>query len=224
MAILAAGKSEYDFLIYIAAAIWGIISWIRNRNASEPPTPTAQGPLPTQQRTEPRPTQRGESEEERLRKFLEALGVPANQPPPQPVQRPKPAPQPAPVRQPTVPRQMERPVPRQMVPRQPQPIAPKKQAPKPLIKETDEMPLAGRLEEPAHSVEQVGADFDQMAKGIAMAPMEEVPRASEVGAFTSVRVEAVSGTALRNSLKSPEALRAALVMREILGPPRCEAI
>ncbi len=208
--ILAAAKSDFEIILYIAAAVWGVISWIRNKKSEQSesePAPLRQAP---ETRAEQTQTQTEAAEAERLRKFLEALGVPATQQPPKPVQSaPRPVqPQPRPVRRP----QQQRPIP-QVAVRKPAPVV-----------EKEEMAFAGRLEEPAHSVEQVGADFDSMAKGMAMQPIPELERRAEADGERQVQPTAVTAKSIHDLLRSPDSLRSALVLREVLGPPRCESL
>jgi hypothetical protein len=219
--ILAAAKSEFEIILYIAAAVWGVISWVRQKKA-ESDTPVEPGP--PRQSPAPRPIQQGESEQERMRRFLEALGVPQGQQPsppiiPAPVQRPKPSP----VQQRPAPQQ--RPIPR---PQTTQTV--RRPAPKPVFVEPEEMQLAGRLEEPATAIEGIGTSFDAMASGIVIPAMELPAESREVTARTVVdgaqhtSPTAVSSKAIHAMLRSPDSLRTALVIREILGPPRGEAI
>ena len=210
--ILAAAKSDFEIILYIAAAGWGVITWIRNKKSEQ----SESAPAPTERSQPLRPappqaqTQTQDAEAERLRKFLEALGVPANQQPPKPVQpAPRPVqPPPRPIRRP----QQQRPLP-QVAVRKPAPVV-----------EKEEMALAGRLEEPAHSIEQVGADFDSMAKGMAMQPIPELERRAEADGARHVQPTAVTGKSIHDLLRSPDSLRSALVLREVLGPPRCESL
>ena len=208
--ILAAAKSDFEIILYIAAAVWGVISWIRNKKSGQSdsePAPTRHAAPPPVEQTQ---TQTQAAEAERLRKFLEALGVPANQPPPKPIQT---APRPVqPLPRPTQ-RPLPRPVAKKPVVRKPAPVA-----------EPEEMALAGRLEGAADSVEQVGADFDLMAKGMAMQPIPELERRAEADGARQVQPTAVTGKSIHDLLRSPDSLRSALVLREVLGPPRCESL
>ena len=220
--ILAAAKSDFEIMLYIAAAVWGVISWLRQKKGE------TEGPPEMRESPAPRPIPQGESEQERMRRFLEALGVPSTQQPPPPI-APAPRPMPAPVQQRPAPqpRPVQQPLPR----RQPQPAQPvRRPAPKPVFFEAEEMQEAGRLEEPASAIEGVGATFDAMAGGVIVSPIVELAQASEVTARTVVdgaqhtSPTAVSGKAIHAMLRSPDSLRTALVIREILGPPRSEAI
>ncbi len=211
--ILAAAKSDFEIILYIAAAVWGVISWIRNKKSEQSdsePAPPHQAHAPRAEQTQ---TQTEAAEAERLRKFLEALGVPANQPPPKPVHTaPRPAPAvPRPVQ--PLPRPAQRPQQRHI----PKPVVRK---PVPVVEE-EEMALAGRLEEPANAIEQV---FDTMAKGMAMQPVPELERRSEADGTRQIHPTAVTGKSIHDLLRSPDSLRSALVLREVLGPPRCESL
>ena len=214
---LAAGSLNLDTILYIAAAVWGVISWWRNKNGenverqAEEETP----PQPEVRRTAaPQPA---ESEAERMRRFLEALGVPGGQ------QRPAPQP---PVQRPPAQKPVARPVPPIPVPR-PRPIARPKPAP---IPEPEEMALAGRLEESASSIEGIGAEFDRMSGGVVLPAMAELATRADVTAFaevsgaTQVIPTAVTAKSIHLALRSPDILRTAFVLREVLGPPRSEAL
>src|SRR4051812_23650224 len=84
-----------NILFYVIAAVIGLISWLTKKGEKthhdEPSSPKFPRAAPSQQ-----------PEDERLRKFLEALGVPVDKVPPPPVQRrqPPPLPQPLPTIQP----------------------------------------------------------------------------------------------------------------------------
>ena len=81
--MIAAIDGNILFLL-IAAAI-GVINWLSNRKEQKAAKPTETSEKPV------RPDPGRESEEERMRRFLEALGVPQGQAPPRPVP-PRPAP------------------------------------------------------------------------------------------------------------------------------------
>src|SRR6187401_976106 len=102
MPILAAIDTQIIVLI-VAAAI-GVINWLSKKAEGKKP-PTEPPPR------DPRPQTTGDADAERMRKFLEALGLPAEQAPP-PVKRPAPA---AP---PPLPQQRKRPK------REPRPVSP----------------------------------------------------------------------------------------------------
>ena len=225
------------YLIWIAAAAYGVVAWYNERKqkkalAEEEARKRAEGggntPL--------RPSGPSEtSEEERMRKFLEALGVPSGpqSPPLRPSPAPSPtiAPNPAPLQpaSPTLaPRPVAMPIPRPMVTRPAQvparmapPPRPKPPVPEPAPYESMD---PGRLEEPASSVEQVSTDFARMHEqrmAVDTLPSIRVAAAGAAGT-TSVdpRLVSAQGLALREMLRTPESIRAAVVVSEVLGPPK----
>jgi hypothetical protein len=68
-----------NLLFYVIAAVIGLISWLtkKDEHGSEQQTPTATPKFPRPKRSGPE-----KSEEERLRKYLDALGIPEDQRPP----------------------------------------------------------------------------------------------------------------------------------------------
>ena len=224
--ILAASGLSFDYIIYIAAAVWVVITWVKERKTKQEgqrtDEPTTRMPAPA-----PRPVEQGESEQERLRRFLEALGVPAGQQPQPPAPQP---PRPVHVPTPVQPRPLPRQIPRPAVQPRPAPVVQRPAPKKARAFEPEEMQLAGRLEEPASAVEGVGTTFDNMAKGIAMEPVAELERRAEVMGRTEVsgagaiHMGAVTSKSIHATLRSPESIRTAFVLREVLGPPRSESI
>ena len=231
------------YLIWIAAAAYGVVAWYNERKqkkalAEEEARKRAEGSAPGN--TPLRPSGGVESsEEERMRKFLEALGVPSGpqSPPlrpspapaplkPAPTIAPKPAPKPA---SPTLaPRPVAMPIPRPVVTRPAQ--VPARMAPPPRPKQPIQEPVSlesvdpGRLEEPASSVEQVSTDFARMHEqrmAVDTLPSIRMAAAGAAGT-TSVdpRLVSAQGLALRNLLRTPESIRAAVIVSEVLGPPK----
>jgi len=224
--MLADTEINIKYLIYLAFAIYGVFAWWQEnkkkkeaeelekrvrengpRGVDSPPSSEATLRPPSQSAP---PRGSGEiSEQERLRKFLEALGVPSGappqsqprpvQPPPQPVPRPMLGPQPTPVRpvyQPPVP-VLTRPV-----------VSPTRLVPPPTKPRESFAPGQGG---PLDEVEEEVVQFRKAAS--MMVPMSdpEVP---------APRRAAVTMPAdLREMMRSPQTLRAAIVAREILGPP-----
>lgn len=209
---LAAGSLNLDTILYIAAAVWGVISWWRNKNVENVERRAEEETQPQPEIRRTAAPQQAETEAERMRRFLEALGVPGGQ------QRPAP--------QPPVQRPVARPVQQIPVPR-PRPIARPKPAP---IPEPEEMTLAERLEGPANSIKGIAAEFDRMSGGVVLPPMAELATRADVKAFAEVSGEnqvnptAVTAKSIHTALRSPDILRTAFVLREVLGPPRCEAV
>jgi hypothetical protein len=230
------------YLIWIAAAAYGVVAWFNERKqkkalAEEEARKRAEGGG----NTPSRPSGASEtSEEERMRKFLEALGVPSG--PQSPPLRPSPAPaplKPAPTIAPKptlpkpasptlAPRPVAMPIPRPMVTRPAQ--VPARMAPPPRPKPPIPEPASyesmdpGRLEEPASRVEQVSTDFARMHEqrmAVDTLPSIRIAAAGAAGT-TSVdpRLVSAQGLALREMLRSPESIRAAVVVSEVLGPPK----
>ena len=215
------------FLILIAVV--GLVRWLsqmaenkRNADAErQAGSPAAGGG------TAP-PVQRppAQTEEERIRRFMEALGVPTSSPPPPPVQ-PRPATPQAPPPQ------------RQFLPVDPFPIPRAQRAeapPPPAVPTTPAIPAAppplpppplptretsvfakpaprhpARVSTtPEFEVQDVAADAREDAGTEARAPKDR-----HAPAVTS---QSRGGIAAR--LASPQALRDAVILREIFGPPR----
>jgi hypothetical protein len=135
----------------------------------------------------PRQAQPEETEEERVRKFMKALGVPPTQTPPRRV--PPPA----------VQKTRDVPVPRR---------APAKPAYVPKI-----VPLPQPVKAAvAPATEPMSAQ---------MAAVEEAYKAgTEFKAVAAVPLPEIKGMDVRALLKSPDSIRTAVILRELLGPPR----
>lgn len=195
-AVLAAGidGSVIGLLIFAAFAF---INWLAQRNAAEQP-PEDEVKSDARNRRPPGTPPAAQGEDERLRKFLEALGVPQDeaplrrqgpppaerplQPPPLPPVRPRPRPQAAPV--PSLPAR----------PRQPQRAAPVFKAP------PDSSPI---IRDAIENIVSVADSFSEaMEEGIGdEPPPRRASRASQL--FSS-----------RDDLKK------AVILREVLGTPR----
>lgn len=234
-----------DPIWLIAAAAYGVFAWYSERKQKkaleeEEARNRAEG---KKSQTPLRPESTGEtSEEERMRKFLEALGVPSGSPPLRPTTPPAslkptppaaqvPVPQkpasptlaPRPVAMP-IPRPMQRPKAPKHVPTPPRMAPPPKARPVFHEPEAAESRDPGRLEEPAASVEQISTDFARMHdQRMAIDTLPSIQKAALGSAGTTqVGVKAISaqGLALRQMLRNSEALRAAIVVSEVLGPPK----
>jgi outer membrane biosynthesis protein TonB len=223
MTVLADISGQFIFFIVFAAI--GVINWWLEKKKKEaesdsPPSGRPQSPATG--------GSGNESEQERLRRFLEALGVP--QPPaPPPVQQPLPRPQPVapppgprlrPVPRPaaqTMERRMQSPKPAAKVIRRPKP---------PVVPEAEEFPEAGRIEEAASSIEKISGEFEQMNVQVAMPPVQTLEHparlATEFAGTTTVlrREDSPLTTSVRAMLRRPADIRTAFVAMEILGPPR----
>ena len=202
MNVLAASEGNAIFVI-IALIVGAIGHWNEMRKKKQEAAERSSAP-PT--RPPVRPENTSESEQERLRRFLENLGVPAPaQQKPERVQHaPRPDTAPAKVVQRTQKKQQ----------RPPKPKTPRVAEPLPL--ESQDL---SRLEEPASAIDQVSAQFAAMAKGMDVPQPEQSP-APIAAALTLDRPQNTLNVALRAMLTSPQNLRAALLAREILGPPK----
>lgn len=221
---------EGNLLFLLIIAIIGVINWLskkaEEKQASQKPPP---GPAP----------QRGElsSEEERMRRFLEALGVPTDQQPPPPA-KPRPAPA-APKPLPTiVPRgeiasghgelretlrkareKVETLRPKAEV--RPVPKSPPQLPRRPLSLDEEEAPAVpvAKLHLPELRTPEV-PEFQTVSSHVTAIPFEApVPAESDAYKYVPDK-SAVSQEQWRAFLRSPRDLRAAIVLREVLGPPR----
>ncbi len=219
------GASIEPKVIFIAAAIIiGIINaWMEKKkkdresaNPSSPSAPRGQAPAP----------RGGSDEQERLRRFMESLGVPQPSHP----QRTQPAPAPPvtrPRQQPTHSQNRPRPSDPRMQPQRPAAKARTKPAPRPFaMSDPEEMQRAGRLEESAASIERIAGEFSAMNVRVAMEPVQTLESAAHLASgaagTTSVTERDISPivATVRRLLQKPADLRAAFVTVEILGPPR----
>jgi hypothetical protein len=232
-----AASIDSNIIYLIAAAAYGVSAWWNDRRQKKALEEEERRQAQTQAQQERQGNQPStaptmtNSEAERTRRFLEALGVPANQlpPPPRPAPAPKPQPKtasptmaPRPIAMP-IPRPMTRPQPAPVYTPLPQPVRPVQPVPhidEPLPAESRD---AGHLEVPAFAMSEVSADFARIhAEDMAAAlrPIEAT------GSAPTTRVEpvhvSIQGLALRDLLRSPEGLRTAFVMSEVLGRPRGE--
>ena len=193
----------YDTLIFLVLAGLALLfKWLTSKGSDE-----AEKPRPTLPNETPRQTP-PQTEEERVRRFLEALGVPpGTQPPP-------------PVRSRTVtPRSVVTPAPRSPPPKikrswaQPLP---------PVITTPEDMPLPPLTTAP--QPEPVFVVETQPAAEVVVPP----PLPAELSAQPLVPrltrkaapARALPMTSLRPMLRSREKIRQAIILREVLGPPR----
>lgn len=205
-------------LIFIAVAIVvGIVNALlekkkKAREAANDSAPTAPRPQD--------PSARSADEQERLRRFMESLGVPQ----PAQQQRPRPASAPA-VSRPQQQPQISRRVP-QMQAQKPAAKNRVTAVAKPTRAREPEMARAGRIEEAASSIEAISGEFGTMNVHVAMQPVKPLERparlAGGAAGTTSVAGHDIGPIAanVRRLLQKPADLRAAFVAVEILGPPR----
>ena len=193
-------------IIFVAIAIFNMVIRMNSGKNSERGGGTKREPP---RDYPPVPDQNRESEEERLRKFMEALGVPNVPEPPRRVVRPRLPATPPLVIQPPLKRTVLVPPPvMQPVPPQPPPI------PAPLLE-----PVISAWEPPAPATPAAAlpetAPLDAPDVLVALEPALPV---------ASTTIAAASKTSIpadfQSFLKSPNSLRAAILVKEILGPPR----
>ena len=215
------------FLIVFAAV--GVVNWWLERKKNQAAANGKQSPSRPQPRANA-PATGGDSEQERLRRFLEALGVPQQPGPPQPPPQARPpVTQPVPQTQAPAPRAIRRavepirrahmPEPRR-IPTPPRAAAAYRPAPlRPAIPEPEEMQFAGRLEESASSIENVSAEFQHMTMAQLGVPAHLADTASTPATLTRNAAAPVIES-LRLALRTPSDLRTAFVTMELLGKPR----
>ena len=201
--ILASGEGQLVFLVIMA--VFGVINWLSGKlNSGEPKTP----PRPAPPGSEPSTPRRAnpESEEERMRRFLEALGLPADS---KPAPKPHAPPRPVPpiVAQPTAQRRPHRPA-------TPPPLAPQPRRPRSL----DELPA------PVSRVEQIALaelvtpavpEFDTLSSKVSALPADFPATHDEATRSSGPTI----GETLQAALASPRQLRSAFILSEIFGPP-----
>jgi hypothetical protein len=203
---------EQLFILLLVGA-FALMKWALKGGQFSKPEDSSQEP------TTARPSQgRGAagSEEERMRKFMEALGIPTSSaPPPKVAPRTEAPKRPlAPVRPPLVlfpdiqrpsKREQTRPRPRPRSARETTP--PRQQAPPP-----PQPPPLARTERAEPSPRPL-TDFPE-----AMPAAAEFPGAET--AAPVARESASQPADIRALLRSPASLRSAIILREVLGPPR----
>lgn len=201
------------FLLIAAAALFQLLSKTISKTKKSDSNETSSTPRPQT----PRPTQRAprESDADRIRKFLEALGQPPSSTPPSPV----------------LPR-TNIPV-RPLAPVQPPPALPRvwrlprQRAEKPEVSQTESAALeqSGGLQQivPPVVPTSAAATFEVQAafpvepqqRSIIKTPAESYATASQV-----VAKRTGSNRDIAALLGSKSSLRDAILIREILGPPR----
>jgi len=205
---------DQNIIFIIIAAIIGISRLVsriseeskkQSQGRRQPPPQPPQTPQPIR-RIQPK------TDEERVREFLEALGQPAGAaPPPKAQPRTQIPPRPlAPVQPPASVRPFGKPEFRTwreqakeiVVLQQPTKIAP------PEIKPVVVPPVPAEAKEPGAWIAQEEAQTGAATK-LAIARADDQP---------SVRASA--DAVWKRTLRSPDALRTAIVLREIFGPPR----
>jgi hypothetical protein len=184
---LAASIFDHPWLVLIFVAI-GFVRWLVQKakdstDVSAPPEPPPAEPIP---RSNP------QSEEERIRRFLEALGQPRGAQPPAPI-----------ARRSTVPRPVAH-----VPPPLRSPLPPLKTVPPPLPSAVEPPPMPERLEPGVFKPTTAGESrFEIRPPGEADDLPQRPGKVSQPDTFAG-------------RLKTAQSLRDAIVLREILGPPR----
>jgi len=170
---------------------------------------------------------REESEEEKMRRFMEALGLPQSSPPP-PMRKPTPKPAPAAERPaynplPTPkphPRQLGRPTPPTIFPSPGRrKIAPPLDTGKPL----PTLPKTASVSESAPSMEVASIPqmtFAQPEQAVQSAAAEVASATTQPARPATKKQQPSAQAALREQLRDPDSLRKAILLREILGAPK----
>lgn len=215
-----------NLLFYIIAAVIGLISWLTKKgdSSSEDQSPSPKFPRPT---VTPTPRAPQQSDDERVRKFLEALGVPADKQPPPPIQRKatppaqrEPPPLIRPAMAPLTKREVSKPQP--IPPAIPKATPPPRAAPSWEERSLDEegeptLPVA-QIHLPelsTHAVPEFVTESSQVSAIPFKAAVSGEPDAYGAAVEEGVRPAAARVRAL---LGTPADLRAAIILREILGP------
>lgn len=176
------------FWVLFALGAYAFERFFKKGAPGVPPAPSTRPFKPVQ----PPPVNRPDLEAERMRKFLEALGLPAgHQPPQKPARRPG----------------------RHQPPRQaPPPLPPARP------REVEE-PIFGELraELPELRVPELPV-METVSARIAARP-GQLPEKGERDAY-EITARANPAAMVRGLLASPQSLQSAFLLREVLGPPR----
>ncbi len=215
---------EGKLIFIVVAGIVGAINWWLEKkkkgkesaDGSTQPSPRPQQPAANS----------GSDEQERLRRFLESLGVPQ---PSQPQRPPPAAAAPATRQSQQIPQRVAQPIegrmqsPRLSVKKPPKQI----RTPTPMrAQQPREMARAGRIEEAASSIERIAGEFRGMNVRVAMEPVQTLENTAHMATgnagTTSVLERGGSPLAsrLRRLLHNPTDLRATFVAMELLATPR----
>lgn len=188
-------------VILLVAGIYGLVNYVKEKMKAPPPVPSPKRP------EQPRLYQ---DEVERERRFLEALGMPAQS-------TPKKRGESEPMRQSMSTASRRNPPPAQTAPAMP-PRLPRT-APPPLRQpefptlptlQTPETPAFANLETPDVPL------FQTVSSRISAAP-QDLAATEEASGLSSVERR---GDAFRDLLRDRASIRSAFLLREILGPPR----
>ncbi len=214
-------------ILLIFAAFAGLKWLVENAHRfkkQEPPSTQTEQQEEAPLRRQPLP-ERGDSEEEKMRRFMEALGLPTDGSAAPPPARRAPAPPPvAPVAPaPPPPVEPEVIVKERRFPQAPPP-PPIPRAPEPVFRrEPEPPPIVTRPVIPPPPVPTPRAQW--MEPSVAVAPMEALVPEMPAPRPSAYRIEdrkalPLELQELHQRLRSVKALREAYILREILGPPK----
>jgi hypothetical protein len=201
---------DQNLIFIIVAAVIGVsrlVTRIRENAREQSQRRNQQGQQQAQPLSPPISRSRPKTDEERVREFLEALGQPAGTTPPPKVQPrtdipPRPV---APISPPPLPRPFSPVLVKPMLEKRRKILAPSSTAPATAPVTSSEADEPGAWLREDEKIETAAAKLQEAERTAAeygVAPRDE--------------------TAMnwKNALRSRESVRAALVLREILGPPR----
>ena len=204
--MIAANFDNFLFLLLVVVAVlFQLLAKMAGKKSKEQPKPTSTSPPPTPLQRAPR-----ESDEDRIRKLLEALGQPPTSRPPPPV------------------------VPRTNIPSRP--LASVKPPMSPLSQLRREKPRKREATakeipppRPTKGGEEIappnitGTPAFEVHEGpfpIAPAPVFKAPAEAYASEMRKVAKREEPSSDIATLLASKSGLRGAIILREILGPPR----
>ena len=206
--MLALHLDNILFLLFVAVAILFQILTRAATKARRRPGDTQRRSTPSSQRTRPLTEESDESDQERIRKFLEALGQPtASKPPPPVPQRPT-------YQQPTV-------LPH--VPPFESPLPPLKTRPPDLpteIRLPGQIPPTREAKPFRPSVAETAFEVHLGARPIETARIIKTPAEAYAIATKPISKSGEARIDVATMLRSPSGLRDAIILREVFGPPR----
>ena len=201
------------FLLIAVAALFQLLSKTISKTGKSDSNETSSSPRPQT----PRPIQRAprESDADRIRKFLEALGQPPTSTPPPPVAPRTDVP------------------PRRLAPVQPPPVIPgawrlpRERREKPDVSQRESAPLEqpSRLQQlvPPPVPPPAASEFEvheAVPVELQQPPVNKTPVEAYAAATQAVAKRADSKMNIATLLASKSSLREIILLREILGPPR----
>lgn len=217
--ITIAASDFGDYLFLVIMLVFGLINWVANKlkEGKEPPKPPQRQRRPTGRPVASAPPPTRDPEQERMRRFLEALGVPTDEGArPAPPQAPQPAP---------------------LTPKIKPPVS--RPLPPPLPREEHSLEEADTTDEPVEHIRlpelqtapvrefetvssRVSADEDGEFRTVAGSVLATpaCPRHPGTIPASEPSRRAMDSSAILAKLRSRNDVRTALVLSEILGPPR----